>query len=194
MPAVCRPATRAHSPRMARALITGVAAPSTMDGLDYDPGVDFESLQQLIAALHAHGVRYAIFGAVAMSLHGLVRTTEDLDLFIAPDESNIERLRAALRDVFDDPDIDDITAADLLGEYPSVRYVPPDRSFYVDILTRLGDAFTFDDLELQRVEVDGLPAIVVSPRTLYDMKKDSVRAKDRADAEMLRRTFGLGDA
>ena len=127
--------------------------------------MDFESLKQLIAALEARGVRYAIFGAVAMSLHGLVRTTEDLDLFIAPDEANIERLRAALRDVFDDPDIDQITAVDLLGEYPSVRYAPRDRSFYLDVLTRLGDAFAFDDLDVQRVEVDGVTASVVSPQT-----------------------------
>jgi hypothetical protein len=159
----------------------------------YDSGVDFESLKQLIAALDARRVRYAIFGAVAMSLHGLVRTTEDLGIFIAPDESNIERLRAALRDVFDDPDIEQITAADLLGEYPSVRYAPRNRSFYLDILTRLGDAFAFDDLEVQRVDIDGVTASVVSPRTLYDMKKNTVRAKDRADAEMLRREFDLGD-
>jgi hypothetical protein len=172
--------------------LVGLADPNGT-GLDYDPAVDFESLRQLIAALDARGVRYAIFGAVAMSLHGLVRTTEDLDLFIAPDESNIERLRAALRDVFDDPDIDQITAADLLGEYPSVRYAPRDRSFYLDILTRLGDAFAFDDLDVERVEVGGVTASVVSPRTLFEMKKNTVRARDRADAEMLRREFDLED-
>jgi hypothetical protein len=32
---------------------------------------------------------------------------------------------------------------------------------------------------------------VVTPRTLYRMKKDTVRAKHRADAEELRRRFGL---
>lgn len=155
--------------------------------------MDFESLRQVIAALERRQVRYAIFGAVAMSLHGLVRTTEALDLFVAPDELNIERLRAALRDVFDDPDIDQITATDLLGEYPSVRYVPRDWAFYLDILTRLGEAFAFDDLDVQRVDVDGVTASVVSPRTLYDMKRNTARAKDRADAEMLRRESDLGD-
>jgi hypothetical protein len=153
--------------------------------------VDFEVLKRLIAALETRGVRYAIFGAVAMNLHGLVRVTEDLDLFVAPESANIERLRQALHDVFSDPDIDQITAADLLGDYPSVRYAPPQASFYLDILTRLGTAFRFADLEIERVPFDGLTATVVSPRTLYRMKKDTVRLKDRADAEMLRRQFRL---
>ncbi len=153
--------------------------------------MDFEILKRLIAALEARGVRYAIFGAVAMNLHGLVRATEDLDVFIAPEAANIDRLRQALHDVFDDPEIENITAADLLGEYPSVRYAPPDTSFYLDILTRLGDAFAFADLETTRVPFDGLTATAVTPRMLYRMKKDTVRLRDRADAEMLRRQFRL---
>lgn len=34
---------------------------------------------------------------------------------------------------------------------------------------------------------------VVSPRTLYEMKRDTVRLKDRADAALLRERFSLGD-
>jgi len=153
--------------------------------------LDFEILKRLIAAFEARGVRYAIFGAIAMNLHGLVRATEDLDVFVEPTAANIEQLRLALREVFDDPEIDNITAADLLGDYPSIRYAPPASSFYLDILTRLGDAFAFADLETTRVPFDGLTATVVTPRMLYIMKKDTVRLKDRADAEMLRRQFGL---
>jgi hypothetical protein len=153
--------------------------------------MDFEVLKRLIAALEAREVRYAIFGAIALNLHGLVRATEDLDLFIEPEEANIGRLRQALMDVFDDPEIDKITAVDLLGDYPSVRYAPPTGSFYMDILTRLGEAFAFSDLETARVPFDGLTTTVVTPLGLYRMKKDTVRLKDRADAEMLRRQFRL---
>jgi hypothetical protein len=153
--------------------------------------VDFAILKRLIAALEARGVCYAIFGAIAMNLHGLVRATEDLDLFVEPEAANVDRLRQALRDVWDDPEIEQISAGDLLGDYPSVRYAPPQSSFYLDILTRLGDAFAFADLETVRVPFDGLTTTVVTPRMLYRMKKDTVRLKDRADAEMLRRQFGL---
>ncbi len=153
--------------------------------------VDFDILKRVIAALEARGVEYAIFGAIAMNLQGLIRTTEDLDVFVAPDEANIARLRDALADVFADPHIQEITSADLLGDYPSVRYTPPEGAFYMDILTRLGNAFAFRDLETKRVPFDGLTATVVTPRMLYRMKKDTVRLKDRADAEMLRQQFKL---
>jgi hypothetical protein len=40
---------------------------------------------------------------------------------------------------------------------------------------------------------EGLLVTVVTPRQLYLMKKDTVRPKDRMDAEALRRKFGLPD-
>lgn len=44
--------------------------------------MDYDILKRLLAALEEFGVHYAIFGAVAMNLHGLARFTEDLDLFV----------------------------------------------------------------------------------------------------------------
>ena len=129
--------------------------------------------------------------AIALNLHGLARFTEDLDLFVAPKAENIERLKRALMAVFRDPAIDEITAADLLGSYPAVQYVPPDGSFHVDILTRLGTAFSFADLETERLPFGELLVTVVTPRTLYRMKRDTVRLRDRADAELLKRRFQL---
>lgn len=63
-------------------------------------------------------------------------------------------------------------------------------SLHVDILTRLGDAYTFDSLASERLPFAGLNVPVVTARMLYDMKKGTVRLKDKADAEMLRRRFG----
>jgi hypothetical protein len=158
--------------------------------------VDPEILERLVAALEARGVRYAIVGAVAMNLHGLVRATEIIDFFIAPEAANVDSLKAALKDVFDDPDVEEISTAELIGEYPSVRYTPPEQTFYLDILTRLGEAFTFADLETERKPIGSELATVVTPETLYRMKRvraprDTVRLKDKADAEMLRRRFGI---
>ena len=153
--------------------------------------MDFDVLKRVLAALESRGVKYAIFGAVALNLHGLARATEDFDIFVAPDEANIDRLKLALRDVYDDPEIEHITAADLLGDYPAVQYNPPEGAFHIDILTRLGEAFTFADLEIERVPYDDLIVSVVSSRTLYEMKKDTVRPKDRIDADWLRHRFKL---
>lgn len=151
--------------------------------------MDYEILKKLLAALEDNGVEYAIFGAVAMGVHGLARFTEDLDVFVAPTAENIERLKRAFHSVIDDPAIEEISAADLLGDFPAVRYVPPEGAFYVDILTRHGEAFAFGDLEIVRVPYDGLLVSAISPRTLYRMKKDTVRPKDRIDADWLRHSF-----
>jgi hypothetical protein len=153
--------------------------------------MDFGKTRQVLEAFERLGARYVVFGAVALNFHGLARFTEDLDLFIAPERENIERVRQALRLVFDDPEIEKITAEDLLGDYPAVQYIPPDGAFHIDLLTRLGDAFAFDDLEVDRLPFDGLTISVASPRTLYRMKRHTVRLKDRADAELLKERFGI---
>jgi hypothetical protein len=153
--------------------------------------MEYATLKRLLSAMEQHRVTYAVCGAVALNLHGLARFTEDLDIFVAPEPANIDRLKAALMSVVTDPEIDQITAVDLLGEYPAVQYVPPDGSFRLDILTRLGDAFSFGDLEIERLPFDDLTVSVVTARTLYRMKKDTVRLKDRADAELLRQRFGF---
>ncbi len=153
--------------------------------------MDFDATEAVLTALEQESVRYAVFGAAALNLHGLARFTEDLDLFIAPDRDNIERLKRALQAVFNDPEIDRISAEDLLGAYPAVQYVPPTGSFHLDMLTRLGEAFRFEDLEIVRVPFGSIQVAVVSPNTLYRMKRDTIRLKDRADAQLLRERFGV---
>ena len=155
--------------------------------------MDYAVTKRLLGALEQTGVRYAVFGAVAMNLHGLARFTADVDLFVEPTVENIDRLKAALRTVVDDPAIEEISADDLLGDYPAVQYNPPDATFHIDILTRLGEAYAFADLQVERVPLDELTVSVVTPQTLYEMKRDTVRLKDKADAQMLKRRFDLKD-
>jgi Nucleotidyl transferase AbiEii toxin, Type IV TA system len=148
---------------------------------------------RVIRSLNDAGVDYVVVGGVAINLHGLVRATEDLDLFVRPDPDNIDRLRRALRAVWSDPDIDQITAEDLCGDYPAVRYGPPEGMLYLDILTRLGEATAFSDLEVEEKEVAGVRIRVATPKTLYRMKKDTVRPIDRGDALALRAAFDIDD-
>jgi hypothetical protein len=130
-----------------------------------------------------------------MGLHGLVRATEDVDLFVKATPENIERLRFALSAAYEaDPNVQDIATSDLLGDYPAVRYYPPTGDLYFDILTRLGESATFDSIEREVKLVGGTRVSVATPAALYRMKKDTVRAKDRQDAAALRERFGLRDA
>lgn len=148
---------------------------------------------RVIESLNRAGVEYVVIGGVAMNVHGLVRATEDLDLFVRAAPDNIERMKRALRGVWADPAIDDITADDLCGDYPAVRYGPPVGALYLDILTRLGDFATYDDLEAVVVTVEGVAVRVASPRCLRWMKRGTVRTIDHADAEALRQAFDLAD-
>jgi len=156
--------------------------------------MDFDKFLEVLRALAREGVDYVLVGAVALGIHGLVRATEDVDLFIRPDGENVERLKRALRSVWDDPEIAGITAQDLAGEYPTVRYGPPGERFVIDLLSRLGSAFAFEDLEAETVSLEGVPVRVATPATLYRMKKGTVRPIDRADAAALREKLRLLEA
>jgi hypothetical protein len=153
--------------------------------------VTFDDAKAVLQALERAGVEYALVGSLALAVHGLVRATRDMDLFVAPDEGNVERLKAALKSVFPDEAIDEISAADLSGGYPAVQYVPPNGDFSIDILARLGEAFRFADIEWQAVAIDGIQVRVATPRMLYRMKRDTVRPQDRMDAEALKQRFAL---
>jgi hypothetical protein len=153
--------------------------------------VDADRVLAVFRALAQEGVRYKVVGGVALNLHGIVRATEDLDLFIDPEAGNVERLKRALKAVYGDPHIDEISADDLAGDYPAIQYVPPDGTFSVDLLARLGTAFDYAGIEAADQMVEGIAVPVATPRMLYRMKKDTVRPQDRADADRLKRLFGL---
>jgi|GEM_PF-5194682 len=137
--------------------------------------VDLDRMLELVRALEREGVEYAVFGAVALGLHGLVRATEDVDLFVHATADNVERLKRALHVIWDDPAIEEISARDLAGDYPALRYGPPDERLVIDIVARLGTAFAWEDLEVVTVDVDGEPVRVVSPATLYRMRRCAPR-------------------
>ncbi len=140
-----------------------------------------------VCEFDAAGLDYVLIGATAMGVHGLIRATEDIDLFVRPNPDNIERLRTALTAAYEgDPNIRDISTDDLLGEYPAVRYYPPSGDLYFDILTRLGETVTFESIERERKEVAGTMVWVATPAALYRLKKGTVRARDHQDAAALR--------
>ncbi len=147
----------------------------------------------MLAALNRHQVQYKVVGAIALIAQGIVRVTEDVDFFVNPTQDNVERLKQALHEVWDDPAIDEITYEDLSGEYPAVAYGPPDEVFGVDILARLGEAFDFANVESELKQLGDITIPVATPRMLYRMKCDTVRLKDRADADLLKQLYHLED-
>lgn len=149
---------------------------------------------RVLQAFEHEGLEYVLIGAAAMGFHGVVRATEDLDLFIRANPENIERLKSAFRAAYpDDLTIDEIQTDELLGNYPTVRYYPPAGDLYFDVLTRLGEFASFENVEAQTIEVAGVHVRVATPAALYRLKKGTVRPLDRQDAEALRQRFNLGE-
>jgi hypothetical protein len=154
--------------------------------------VDREEILRVLRAFEASGLEYVLIGATAMGFHGVVRATEDVDLFIRATPDNVERLRQAFRAAYHrDPNIEEISTADLLGEYPALRYYPPSGDLYFDVMTRLGEVVSFDTVDAETKFVDGARVTVATPLALYRMKKGTVRAKDREDAAVLQQRFGV---
>lgn len=160
----------------------------------YPNRVDRDEIIRVLRAFESAGLEYVLIGAAAMAFHGLVRATADLDFFIRATPENIERLRTALREAFQgDPEISKISSEDLLGEYPAVRYVPPTGNLYLDILTRLGEAASFETIEAEMKDIDGTLVRVATPAALYRMKKETVRLQDQADAAAICERFNLSE-
>lgn len=145
----------------------------------------FEKFMQILSALNEHKVDYVLIGGFAVILYGFNRPTEDIDLMLQLMPNNVDNLRKALRAVFDDDAIFEITANDL-EEYSVIRYGTPD-DFYIDIIARIGEAFSFKDIEYKVIEIKGVPLKVATPEMLYKMKKNTYREKDQMDLLFLKK-------
>ena len=63
---------------------------------------------------------------------------------------------------------------------------PNPNGFYIDIMARLGESTTFEDLEYEILDYQGTKIKIGTPETLYQLKKDTVRDRDKIDAIFLK--------
>jgi len=98
--------------------------------------MDLNAAKRILAAFERESVKYVLVGSMAMAAQGLVRATRDLAFFVSPEPENVERLKRALRLLYDDdPNLDQISAEELAGDYPAVEYVPPHGRYSIDAET-----------------------------------------------------------
>ncbi len=143
----------------------------------------FDDFLNVLKAFEQHEVEYVLIGGVAVILHGLGRLTQDIDVFVKLTPENIAKLQTALRAIYTDDAIDEITLNEL-HEYPVIRYGTP-KDFYIDIMARLGEAATYENLEIEAIEYEGIKIKLATPETLFQLKKDTLRDKDKMDAAFL---------
>lgn len=144
----------------------------------------FKRFLDVIDILEKEKVDYILIGGFAMVLYGMPRVTQDLDIFIKNKKENVERLQKALNSLFNDKSVFEITSSEL-EEYNVIRYGARE-GFYVDVLSRLGTAFSFEDLNYEKINVGSHQVKIATVETLYKLKEKTLRAIDKTDLIFLK--------
>lgn len=144
----------------------------------------FDSIEKIIKSLYVNEVEYVIIGGYAIILHGFLRATEDIDILLKLSPENLERFQKALREVYDDNEIDEINFEEL-SKYSVIRYGTRD-NFYIDVISKIGTEFSYDNIEIIEKKVEDIVYRFASSESLYKMKKSTYREKDKLDILFLK--------
>ena len=139
---------------------------------------------EFLAALLRAEARFLIVGAHAMAAHGIPRATGDLDVWVAPDPGNAERVWTALLDFGAPVRTLGLSAPDLAAERLVVQMGAPPRR--IDVLTSLtGLEFEAAWRTRRVLRIDDLDLPFLGREALLRNKRETGRPKDRADVETL---------
>jgi len=139
-----------------------------------------DDFKDFLNSLNKNSVEYLLLGGWAVGMYGHPRATADMDVLIAVDESNVERLLKALYE-FGAPTVDkthfkDIGRVFRMGRSP----------LRIDIINQASGIDIKDCYSRRKtVTIDGVAVSVISREDLIKNKKASGREKDIADAKML---------
>jgi hypothetical protein len=148
----------------------------------YSRAPELEDLVSICRALNREGVRYLLIGGFAVILHGLVRTTKDIDLLVDPSEENIRRVKRALASLPDNAVA--LIADDDVGRYRVVRVA--DEVVIALMAEACGISYAealAAGIESRRLGDTEIP--IARKETLIRMK-DTPRDSDKSDVGFLR--------
>ena len=130
-----------------------------------------KSIESLLRSLNDADVRYVIIGATAFAVHGWVRATADVDLFIADDRANVEKLRAVLTEFGYD-----ITDAGV-EDFQKYKILLRQDDLPLDLHPFVAGAPAFEDVWARRV-VGDLGTVKAPFVSLEDLKQLERLSKD----------------
>ena len=145
------------------------------------------SFEKLLVLLAEAGVRFVVVGGVAVTLHGYVRLTEDVDLLVDDEVGNLKRLLDALSG-YGEGFARELSVEDFTDEEGAIRIVEETEQCQIDLFTRMS-GIRYGDVtgDAGRFPLRGHQIAYASKATLIGWKERSVREKDRLDAMALRR-------
>ena len=181
-----------------RAATRGCLAPGASGR--YNRAVFYEDV---LATLQAADVRFVVVGGIAVILHGVPRTTSDLDLVPDLDDANMRRLVEVMTRLGFRPrapvSVADLAVAERRREWFEEKgmlafsFHRPGRPLdEVDVLFQSPIEFATLNERADEFKADGLVLRVARPSDLITMKQGTGRAQDESDIDALTRLIEAG--
>lgn len=138
--------------------------------------------KEFLLLLNDHEVEYLLVGGYAVALHGYVRYTGDMDIWVLTSTDNATKVVKTLKD-FGVPQADELRPIFLLEKRVLGMGIPP---YKIEVVTTI-DGVSFEECFLNRktVEIEGVEIPYLSLSDLRKNKKASGRFKDLNDLEHL---------
>lgn len=136
--------------------------------------------KEFLRSFNDHDVDYLLIGGYAVGYHGYPRATADIDVWVASNRSNADRIVEALKAFgFDVPEL---TPALFLEEHRIVRMGRAPLRIEISI-----DGVEFEACYRERIvdTIEGLEISIINLEHLKQNKRASGRLKDLADLDYL---------
>ena len=145
------------------------------------------TFEKLLVRLADGQVQFVLVGGVAVTLHGYVRLTEDVDILIEPSTENVERLLMTLAD-YGEGFARELSPADFTDEEGAIRIVEETEMSQIDVFTRMC-GLRYADLaaDAETIGLSGRAIHFASKSALIHLKQRSEREKDQLDVIALKR-------
>ena len=151
-------------------------------------GFDIEDEFYIIflASMQKHKVRYMLIGGIAINFHGVIRNTQDMDIWLAPTNENRDLFYNVLLDLgYTEEEIVDYKEQDFTSIFKcSIGEMP----YTIDCLTYVHPQIDFDEAEKVMITHDAGNSLlinVVDYDFLRNMKVLTHREKDWYDVARL---------
>lgn len=140
--------------------------------------------EELLVGLSKAGVEFITVGALACAFNGYLRATEDVDILIKRNPTNIQKLLSFLSH-YGQGFGSELNEADFSDEEGAIRVI---EEFPIDIFVVMGGNH-YEQLEcyVEKIFMNGFEVAYLSKEGLIELKKESVREKDKLDVLALKK-------
>jgi predicted nucleotidyltransferase len=151
---------------------------------------------EILRVLREHGVDFLVIGGIAVSAHGYIRATKDVDIIPRPSSENFERLMEALAALDAEADIGNFppeeTPVELTAEGFEFggNWALTTRLGRLDLMQTVTRARSYEQLWSAAVVKDGIAYVGLDD--LIAMKQAAGRDLDYVDIRALEEARGAG--